>query len=103
MVVEGITIPNQNKIIHTHQIQINGSLVDEQIIQSKEYFEALRIDEISDNLVYIGYADIGTLDGAPDWAIKRLQKTGVVTSVQWADGNQNYDNIWDDRASLTYS
>jgi hypothetical protein len=37
------------------------------------------------------------------WRIKRLLTTGTVLAVEFADGNPKYDNIWNDRASLTYS
>ena len=28
--------------------------------------------------------------------------TGNLLSIMWADGNELHDNIWNDRASLTY-
>jgi len=30
------------------------------------------------------------------------EKAGDDSYIKWADGNKNFDNIWDDRASLTY-
>ena len=37
----------------------------------------------------------------PVWRIKRIStSSGVI--VEWADGNVNFDNVWDDRASLSY-
>lgn len=52
---------------------------------------------------YIGYAVAGSLTSASVWAIKRIVETGLDVAITWADGNKNYDNIWDNRASLTYS
>lgn len=48
-------------------------------------------------------------DGQEDLAVWCIKKTtittvdGVQTIVeQFADGNADYDNVWNDRASLTY-
>jgi len=52
---------------------------------------------------YMGEADPGTLTSAPTWRIKRITETGADVAVVWADGDASFDNVWDDRASLTYS
>lgn len=45
-------------------------------------------------------------ESLPVWCIKKVAiatNGGVQTIVeQFADGNTNYDNVWNDRASLTY-
>jgi hypothetical protein len=61
------------------------------------------IDEVSKNLSYFGFAAIGSSQAAAVWKITRLQKTGNVTLLQYADGNESFDNIWNNRASLSYS
>ncbi len=53
-------------------------------------------------LTYIGNAVIGSATSAAVWQIKRLDATAGLIKL-WADGNDNYDNIWDNRASLSYS
>jgi len=55
-------------------------------------------------IIYTGKANPGTVTSAASWRISRtiLQSDDDV-SVQWADGDDAYDNIWDDRASLSYS
>lgn len=63
---------------------------------------SVRIDEVSANLIYIGEATASADDSSPIWRIKRLQLTGTVTAIQYADGNTNFDNVWANRASLTY-
>lgn len=65
--------------------------------------KATRIDEVSATLTYIGEAEIGTVDTAFKWKIKRMNKTGNVTAIEWADGNDKADNQWSDRANLSYS
>jgi hypothetical protein len=53
---------------------------------------------------YVGTAKPGAAEGSPVWAIKRLvESSGGDIDLEWADGNSNEDNIWSDRASLSYS
>ena len=59
-------------------------------------------DVVSENLQYLGWGHPGSLTNAPLWRIQRISRVGTVTSITWADGNQNFDNIWDNRASLNY-
>lgn len=54
------------------------------------------------NLTYIGNAAIGASASGSVWQIKRLDATSGLIKL-WADGNDNFDNIWNDRESLTYS
>lgn len=64
---------------------------------------ATRIDESSDTLIYIGYATLGANENSNSWKIKRIQKTGTVWKVEFADGNENYVHNWTNRATLNYS
>ena len=61
--------------------------------------------DASNNLEYVGTAFPGTATSAALWRIKNLTYDGSnnLTGVLWADGDTNYDNVWDDRASLSYS
>ncbi|OHA96087.1 MAG: hypothetical protein A3C62_02680 [Candidatus Zambryskibacteria bacterium RIFCSPHIGHO2_02_FULL_39_16] len=62
---------------------------------------ALRLATVSD-VDYVGEASIGTATSAASWRIKKVDSaSGII--IQWADGNASFDNIWDNRASLTYS
>jgi hypothetical protein len=55
---------------------------------------------------YVGYAQIGdTLTSTATWAIQKITEYEAAPSLmimEWADGNKNFDNIWDNRASLYY-
>lgn len=55
-----------------------------------------------DTTYYLGTAAPGS-DGADAvWQIKKIdESTGTV--ITWADGNSDFDNVWDDRESLTYA
>ena len=63
---------------------------------------ANRVDDTVANTVYIGNAPIGSASSGAVWQIKRLDtSSGVIT--MWADGDSQFNNIWDNRASLSYS
>jgi hypothetical protein len=64
---------------------------------------AISIDEPSSSVTYIGQAVMGTATSAASWQIKKITVSGTVTSITWADANDSFDNIWDNRASLSYS
>lgn len=61
------------------------------------------LDEVSDTLLYVGQAVAGVETPAAAWRIRRVSTVGVVTTVAYADGDANFDNVWDNRASLSYS
>ncbi len=48
-------------------------------------------------------ASTGPATSAACWAIKRLTYSGdLVTAIQWASGSPRQNQIWDNRASLSY-
>lgn len=54
------------------------------------------------NIVYYGRADVGSTTSQAVWRIKRVDTTNGKFET-WADGNADFDNVWDNRASLNYS
>lgn len=64
---------------------------------------ATRVDEVSGGVTYIGEADPGESAADATWRIKRLTETGPDIVIAWADGNANFDNVWNDRLGLSYS
>lgn len=62
----------------------------------------LQVDSVG-STSYLGYADAGTATSAATWAIKKIVETGSDVSITWADGNNSFDNIWDNRLALSYS
>jgi hypothetical protein len=64
---------------------------------------ALRMDEASATVTYVGTAYAGSLNAAASWAIKRITISGTVTTIEWADGDTNANNVWNNRAALSYS
>lgn len=64
--------------------------------------QMVKIEDLG-TTAYFGYAPIGSSGASAVWRIKRLSTSGGVDTVTWADGNTNYDNVWDNRAILSYS
>ena len=62
-----------------------------------------RIDDASATTTYIGKATVGASEASASWQIQRIVESGSVSSFTYADGNENFDNVWNNRASLSYS
>ncbi len=60
------------------------------------------IDEATATITYIGKAQTGSDPANPLWQIERIDTTSG-TEIAWADGSDAFNQIWDDRAILTYS
>lgn len=61
--------------------------------------------DADNNLIYLGKAAKGTSKSSAGWSIANLvyDVNSNLIDIQWAGGNPRFDNIWDDRVSLTYS
>ena len=59
------------------------------------------VDEV-DTVTYVGRAEPGAATSSAIWQISKIID-GAVMQVLFADGNSDFDNVWDDRASLSYS
>lgn len=70
------------------------------IVASAAY--STRIDEASGTVTYLGNALCGTATSAAAWQIKKIDSSSGV-AITFADGDPQFNNVWSDRASLTYS
>src|SRR5574343_1418391 len=61
---------------------------------------ALKLDNASSTVMYVGEAAAGSATSAAVWRIKKLDTSSGV-ALSWADGDTSFDNVWDARASLT--
>ncbi len=59
-------------------------------------------DSGDSDVTYVGKAEIGTATSADEWQIFKIDESSG-TVITWADGDEKFDNVWDDRESLTYS
>lgn len=64
---------------------------------------AIRLDDTSTaNVTYVGKATVGSSTASAVWQIKKIDETtGLV--ITWADGDTSFNNVWDNRVSLSYS
>lgn len=54
--------------------------------------------------IYIGLATPGSASNEAKWLIKKFTWDGDnPTDIQFANGSPNFDQIWNNRASLSYS
>lgn len=60
------------------------------------------VDEFSDTITYVGEAEAGALLNLPVWRIKRISTSHGV-EIAFADGDIEFNNIWEDRLTKTYS
>lgn len=61
-----------------------------------------RIDEVTSELIYLGWAEYGEDESAPVWKIRRIQLVGTVWEQKYVQGKQEYIFVWNDRSSYTY-
>lgn len=71
-----------------------------QTISFGGYKFTLRLATVGD-VDYVGEASIGTATSAASWRIKKVDNT-TGTVIQWA-GTGIFNQVWDNRASLSYS
>ncbi len=66
------------------------------------------IDELAydanDNPEYMGWSAPGHGTDEPEWKIKKFifDANGKYLRSRWADGNDAFDKVWDNRATYTY-
>ena len=53
-------------------------------------------------ITYVGEAVPNTATSAAGWRISKIEVVGTLTTITWAGGGGRFDQIWDNRASLTY-
>lgn len=77
-----------------------------QIVQNKTgdpLMFSTRYDQVSSVLAYKGEAFVGASDAQASWRIQKLvYGTDGDVTITWANGNTDFSNTWNDRATLTY-
>lgn len=64
---------------------------------------AIQTDDAGGGVTYVGEAAIGSATSGALWRIKRITIVSADAAIEWADGDGSFDNIWDNRAALSYS
>jgi hypothetical protein len=60
------------------------------------------VDEVG-SIMYIGKSPAGTALGAASWSIKRITFGTGTINTEWAGGTTAFTQVWNNRASLSYS
>lgn len=77
---------------------VQGNVVGESLPHTTLY------NQVDSTTAYLGSALPGTATSAASWQIQKLTFGGSGdVSVYYAGGSTAYTNIWDNRASLSYS
>jgi len=63
----------------------------------------LKVEEPTTTITYLGKAIAGNTTSAAVWQVKRIDTSVLAADILFADGNVAFDNIWDNRAALSYS
>lgn len=63
---------------------------------------ALRVDEASSTVTYVGEASPGSAEGSSVWRIKKIDTTSGLV-ITWAGGAASFNQQWSGRAGLSYS
>jgi ribosomal silencing factor RsfS len=95
----------ENQVEQITQLNvISQTLLDMKILMTanSSLNEASRIDESVPYVVYKGFAMPSTEGNAAAWAIQKISRQQDIIVYEWADGNNQFDNVWDNRYSLTY-
>lgn len=81
-----------------------GKWENKTITGTEEDVYAKRVDFIGDTVIYKAEAVAGTSDATAGWRIHKLVISidGDVSET-WAEGNTNFNKIWDNRLTYTYS
>lgn len=98
-------MPGATRDLEQQKFQDEGANIDVAVrTASVAYSQKLAYDA-SNNLEYLGIAKAGEATSSAAWQIKKFFYDGNnnLITVQLADGDTRFDNIWDNRASLSYS
>jgi len=73
---------------------------------SSDSLLSVRLDYDSDGLlIFRGRAASGRLSSEAKWQIQQFSydSSSLLISILWANGSGKFNQIWDNRASLSYS
>lgn len=62
-----------------------------------------KLIDVDGNYTYIGEAVPGSSPGASVWRIKRVEQVGADINILWAAGSSDFNKIWNNRLTYTYS
>lgn len=99
---EDTLTPNETLAVESKQDDIIASLSSVVTSLGKK---AIRIDDAAGSITYVGFAIPGSSESSAVWQIMKIdESTDPELIITWADGNDKYDNIWNNHATtIVYS
>lgn len=82
---------------------ISGAKVGLDVSVISQGAEKSIVDASVTDIYYYGFAVPTSPTSSAVWKIIRQQTVVGITTTTYADGNANYDNVWDNRTILTYA
>lgn len=82
-----------------------GKIRNEQETYSRDMGFDQKIEyDVSNNPIYVGRTFPNVQTSTASWQIYRMKydSNNNMTDLRWADGNDKFDKIWDNRATYTY-
>ena len=61
-----------------------------------------KLIDVDGNYTYVGEAVPGSASSGALWRVKRIEEVGDDLEIRFANGSEEFTNIWDNRASFTY-
>lgn len=70
--------------------------------------EQVIVDEATTKITYVGFSAAGIATSSPYWIIIKIESANAsapygVTTIKYATSYNSNTNIWDNRASLSYT
>lgn len=60
------------------------------------------LEDLGSGVVYVGKAVPGTAKSDAAWQLRKLYTVGGTLEVLWADGEETFTKVWNNRASYSY-
>ena len=82
------------------------NVVESGTINTQDNPYAVQVDDGDVGTTIVGEAVVGGGTDSSIWRMKRIVDSGSAgteTVITWADGNSNFDNVWGNRASESWS
>lgn len=93
---------NGTPYVDNNGVPKNVELDSNNNIPTTDVLYAAQIDSSVTNTLYVGKALPGSDTSSPIWQIAKIDTSSGLAKT-WADGDSQFNNVWDDRTSLTYS
>jgi hypothetical protein len=90
-------------VTSNNELKVQATFAPSASIDIAEQVLSTRIDEASSTVTYVGKAQPGTSAASAAWQIKKITESGTETIIEFANGTDLFDNVWNNRGSLSYS